>query len=148
MFWKADKIVCYSDHGLNNRHYRASEYCAFLSVIQVPLEYRTIIRHPKSRQVKVLYSDVYAIKITTVFKSLILSTKLPLQVKRPKILYATVAYMECNHLQIFRFIFSDIQILTITNFWCLYFLQTPLFSRFPLHLIVWTKAGCYMYRYS
>ena len=43
VFWLADKIVYYSDHGLNNSYYRASEYQTMLSAIQVPLKYWTII---------------------------------------------------------------------------------------------------------
>ena len=60
VFWKADKIVHFSDHGLNNRHYRASEFWTNLSTIQ------TIIGHLNSRQEKVCCSDVSAIQIFTI----------------------------------------------------------------------------------
>ena len=61
VFWIADPIVCYSDHGLNNKHYWASEDRTKWSAIQIPFEYPIIIWHLNSRQV--CYQDVTALKM-------------------------------------------------------------------------------------
>ena len=72
---QADKIVRYSDHGLNNGHYRASEYQTKWSTIQKPFKYWTFIRHLNSRPVNVHFSEIstiqmFAIHIPTVCNQL------------------------------------------------------------------------------